>query len=385
MVKVSSGDALHILRKYKIAGDENVPRQVERLKFANPSEHNTVVSFIFLGRKYHVLFDDTAEDQVSYIESEIAKAQQGAIGALVENPLESTFTYGMPYHGKDVYLFTEVSATTRLDAELARRYPDISRSAWQKYIKAGRVSINGEQIASPKHPVKGEEKIDITWPESQDFSDKELPIIYEDDDVIVINKPVGVLTHAASIVNDEFTVAEFMRSRSTHTEDTERVGIVHRLDRDTSGIMICAKNPQSAEILKKQFANRTVKKEYRALVSSAPKQDEAIIDLPISRNPKAPSTFRVDVNGKTAQTKYTVIDATDKVSILKVEPKTGRTHQIRVHLAHIGSPIIGDRVYGGKPAERLYLHAHSLTITLPSGEARTFSAPIPEEFSETHV
>jgi 23S rRNA pseudouridine1911/1915/1917 synthase len=183
------------------------------------------------------------------------------------------------------------------------------------------------------------------------------------------------------VMNDEFTVADFFRRYTSFGRDTNRPGIVHRLDRDTSGVIIGARNEETALLLKKQFADRTTKKEYVAVVTGTPKQHEAIIDLPIGRNPSAPSTFRIDPSGKSAQTKYMVDESGNDLSLVTLLPRTGRTHQLRVHMQYIGTPILGDRVYGTKKkADRLYLHAHSLEITLPDGVRTTFTAPTPDSF-----
>ncbi|NCQ54163.1 RluA family pseudouridine synthase, partial [Candidatus Saccharibacteria bacterium] len=266
----------------------------------------------------------------------------------------------------------------RLDGELARRYPETSRSTWQKYIKAGHVSINGVVITSTKHEVTDIDAISINTPDAPDFSDQDLPILYIDDNVIVINKPIGVLSHAKGVMSEEFTVAEFFRRYSSYNADTNRPGIIHRLDRDTSGVMIGARNEETATMLQKQFADRKTKKTYFAVLNGVPKLDKANIDLPIARNPTAPSTFRVDGKGKSALTRYEVIARDDKHALVKLQPKTGRTHQLRVHMAYINTPILGDKLYG-KPAARLYLHAFSLEITIPSGNRTTFTAPLPPE------
>ena len=131
-------------------------------------------------------------------------------------------------------------------------------------------------------------------------------------------------------------------------------------------------------MLQKQFADRKTKKTYYAVLSGIPKLAKANIDLPIGRNPTAPSTFRVDSNGKSAITKYEVLAMTDKCSLVKLQPQTGRTHQLRVHMKYLNTPILGDKVYG-KAADRLYLHAASLEITIPTSERKTFTAPVPPE------
>jgi RluA family pseudouridine synthase len=152
------------------------------------------------------------------------------------------------------------------------------------------------------------------------------------------------------------------------------------LDRATSGVIIGAKNAAALSWLQKQFSQRKVKKTYIAIVQGHLPNDHAIIDMPIERNPKKPQTFRVGAQGKAALTEYQVIKLNDTYSMLQLSPQTGRTHQLRVHLAHLGHPIVGDTLYGGKPAERLFLHALSLEITMPSRERKTFTAPLPELF-----
>ena len=216
-----------------------------------------------------------------------------------------------------------------------------------------------------------------------DSSSKELPILFLDDNVIVVNKPAGVLTHSKGALNDEFTLADFFRRYTSHALDTNRPGIVHRLDRDTSGVIIGARNDETATLLKKQFADRTTKKYYSAVVDGLPKLDKAVIDLPIGRNPSAPSTFRVDPKGKPAITSYEVLKTNERQSLVELRPRTGRTHQLRVHMHYIKAPIAGDRVYGNeKSAPRLCLHAHTLEITIPAFKRQVFTAPIPKEFEE---
>lgn len=379
MVKVSSSDILAILRRFELANEDNVPRHIEHVKFSNPHEKNTLVSFRFNKRQFYVLFDDTAEDDEDYILEQIRTDKQDVIGDILENPIDPTKTYGLPFKGKDIYLFAVTSDKKRLDNILSSLYPDISRSTWQKRIKAGHVSVNGEVQTSPKFAATDADTIAVHTPDEADYSEHELPIIYIDENVIVINKPVGILTHSKGAMNEEFSVADFFRRYSTYNTDTNRPGIVHRLDRDTSGIMIGARNPETATMLQKQFADRKTKKTYLAVVEGMLKQDTAKIELPIGRNPSAPSTFRVDAKGKVATTNYTVLDASDTESLVELRPVTGRTHQLRVHMSYIGNPIVGDRVYG-KSADRLYLHAYKLEVTIPSGDRRVFSAPIPAEF-----
>jgi 23S rRNA pseudouridine1911/1915/1917 synthase len=192
-----------------------------------------------------------------------------------------------------------------------------------------------------------------------------------------------VLTHTQGAFNPEATVATFLRSHLDKDLSGERAGVVHRLDRATSGVIIGAKNHAALSALQKQFAQRKVKKTYIAIVQGVPAESEAVIDMPIERNPKAPATFRVGINGKTAATHYKVLQTANGLSMLELKPETGRTHQLRVHLQKIGHPIVGDPLYGnGKFGDRLFLHALSLEITLPNRERKTFSAPLPPEFEE---
>ena len=187
------------------------------------------------------------------------------------------------------------------------------------------------------------------------------------------------MSHAKGALNDEFTVADFFARYCTYHADTNRPGIIHRLDRDTSGVMIGARNDETATMLQKQFADRKTKKVYAAILQGHVKNDTARINLPIARHPAKPSTFRVDPKGKSAITDYTVQDATETKTLVELRPRTGRTHQLRVHMAYIGAPILGDRVYGTEQS-RLFLHAHQLEITIPQGDRRTFTAPVPAEF-----
>jgi 23S rRNA pseudouridine1911/1915/1917 synthase len=217
-------------------------------------------------------------------------------------------------------------------------------------------------------------------PEQTDHSHETIPIIYLDKEVIVIDKPAGILTHAKGAVSDEFTVADFFRRYTTVGLDTNRPGIIHRLDRDTSGILIGARTDGAAKLLAKQFADRKTKKTYLAVVSGHLKQKEATIELPIDRHPSAPSTFRVDPKGKLAITHYTVLAENEHESLVELRPVTGRTHQLRVHMAYLNTPIKGDRVYG-READRLYLHALKLEITIPVSDRRIFEAPLPEGFT----
>jgi 23S rRNA pseudouridine1911/1915/1917 synthase len=267
----------------------------------------------------------------------------------------------------------------RLDVYLAEYFPEKSRSQWQKYIQQGLVKVNQTIIKDKKYTLGEDDEVSFNEPD-QAMAIFTVPIIYQDDNIIVFNKPIGMLTHAKGGIAQEQTIADLMIDKTSYAADTNRPGIVHRLDRATSGVIVTVKNENTAKLLQKQFTDRKVKKTYLAIVSGHPKINEATIDVPIERNPKLPSQFRVGVNGKSAVTHYKVLHRSNNYSLLQLTPHTGRTHQLRVHMAHIATPIVGDNIYGHVKAERMFLHAQSIELTLPGGERRVFSAHLPAEF-----
>lgn len=378
-MKVTTSDLLAILRRFNKADDNNVPRNIDQVKNTNPSPINQLVEFRFNKQKFFVLFDETAQDDDTYIMQQIYTAKSDAEGILLENPTSELTTYGLPFKGKDVYLFECISSKKRLDVLLAEQHPTVSRSTWQKHIKAGNIAVNNVPVDSPKYEVTEADSIEINIPDSTDFAGYELPVVYLDDNVIVVDKPEGILTHSKGALNDEFTVADFFARYTTAGLDTNRPGIVHRLDRDTSGIIIGARTAESFDLLKHQFADRLAKKWYVAVTDGNLKRSEARVDIPIGRDPKHPSQFRADINGKSAITEYKVLASNGKHDLVLLHPLTGRTHQLRVHLAHLGAPIHGDRVYG-KAADRLYLHAAKLELTIAPETRKTFTSPVPQEF-----
>jgi 23S rRNA pseudouridine1911/1915/1917 synthase len=270
-----------------------------------------------------------------------------------------------------------------LDQYVVRQIPAFSRSFATRIIEEGSVSVNGEPQLKAGYKIRPSDRIEITYDEAAQAAipDIELPVLYEDKDCVVINKPVGLLTHSKGTFNPEATVSTWLRGRM-RAMSGERAGIVHRLDRATSGVMICAKTPEALGWLQKQFSQRKAKKSYVAVVAGIMNEPEAIIDMPIERNPKKPQMFRVGTNGKAALTAYKVLKTDRKHSLLELKPTTGRTHQLRVHLEQLGHPIVGDTFYGGQPAERLFLHARSLEITLPNRQRKIFEVPVPSEFTE---
>jgi len=273
------------------------------------------------------------------------------------------------------------SPKTRLDVTVQARLSDLSRASAAKLIEQGKVKVNGEPNLKAGYRLRVGDKVKIDYNpvDSRKIPKISLPILYEDDDCVAINKPIGVLTHSKGEFNPEATVATWLSGR-VKSLSGERAGIVHRLDRATSGVMICAKNPASQSWLQKQFAQRRVRKTYLAIVAGQPEPAEAVIDMPIERNPKAPATFRVGPDGKPAITHYKLLRPGKEYSLVELKPTTGRTHQLRVHLAKIGHPIVGDKFYGGPSADRLFLHAWKLELTLPNRQRKTFMARRPRGF-----
>jgi 23S rRNA pseudouridine1911/1915/1917 synthase len=275
----------------------------------------------------------------------------------------------------------EQSAGKRTDIVATGLLPMLSRAYVHTLIENGRITVNKELSKAGYKLRKGDTlKIDFDPSELEQIPDIDLPIMYQDDNVLVIDKPVGVISHSRGKYWNEPSVASFVR-QITHQEG-DRAGIVHRLDRATSGVMICAKNSESMSFLQKQFSTRNVKKKYIAIIDGHIEPPEAIIDIPIERNPNAPATFKTSSNGKHAQTHYKVVNSSEKHDLVELTPVTGRTHQLRVHLKHLGHPIVGDILYDGSQAERLFLHAFSLEITLPGGARMIFTSPQPEAFQQ---
>ncbi len=257
----------------------------------------------------------------------------------------------------------------RLDILLTEIYKSYNRSTLQKFIELGFVTVDGVLAKKSNQKFERGVKIELKIPDEMKNADLVPEVIYEDENVVVLDKPAGLLSMAKGEYCPENTLEQYGL-------------LVHRLDRDTSGVVIMAKNPEVQKFLKKQFQDRKTHKTYFAIVEGRPKLDAAKIDLPIARDLKHPTTFRVDANGKASETFYKVIKANDKYSLVELRPTTGRTHQLRVHMKFLGHPILGDKVYGNEKADRLYLHAHKLEVTLPGGERRMFEAKLPKEFGD---
>jgi 23S rRNA pseudouridine1911/1915/1917 synthase len=275
------------------------------------------------------------------------------------------------------------NAGSRADIFVAKQYPRFSRSSLEGLFDDGRISIDNKPIKSAYKVKLGEVlKVEDRLLFNQPAKIK-LPILYEDADVMVIDKPAGILTHSKGALNTEATVASFIRPKVDNVIEGNRAGIVHRLDRATSGVIITAKHPEALKWLQKQFSARKTKKTYLAVVEGVIEPSAAIIDAPILRNSKKPQTFQVNKQGKSAQTEYRTLKVIEKngacYSLIELRPLTGRTHQIRVHMAYIKHPVVGDQLYG-HPDSGLMLHARQLELTLPNRQRMIFESPMPNLF-----
>jgi 23S rRNA pseudouridine1911/1915/1917 synthase len=283
-----------------------------------------------------------------------------------------------------VFKPTAADVGLRADIYLAGQYPQFSRSSLEKLFD-GLVTVNKQPI-KPSFRVSESTKLSVDDSLLKQKPPKiSLPVLYEDNDVMVIDKPAGILTHSKGALNTEATVASFIAPKISKDLTGNRAGIVHRLDRATSGVIIVAKDQAALSWLQKQFSNRRTKKTYLAVAEGQPEPPKALIDAPIARNPKKPQTFYVNAAGKPAQTEYKTLKILNKssnyYSLVELKPLSGRTHQLRVHLAYIKHPVVGDRIYGHE-AEQMLLHAQSLELTLPNRQRLVFESPIPKYFEE---
>lgn len=297
-------------------------------------------------------------------------------------------------------LLVSTESPERLDVYLSRLLPDVSRSQLQKLIKAGDITVDGSTVPS-KHPV--ENGMEITF--HIDPSAKPEPVVppplpeilYENEDVLVLNKPAGLKVHASNDHDREpnliHALLEARPEVATVGDRPDlRPGLVHRLDKDASGVLVVAKTVAAFEHLKRQFQDRLTTKIYTVLVYGTLPHDHDVIEFEIERG----RTGRMVAHpkgadlGRDAKTEYDVLDRFKTATLARVRIYTGRTHQIRVHFFSIQHPVVGDTLYkkdllhiNPLPLDRLFLHATELTITLPTGEERTFVAPLPD--SLTHL
>ncbi len=281
------------------------------------------------------------------------------------------------------------SAGKRLDHYLQERFPDYSRSRLQAWIKEGRVLVNGS-AAKASLTLHGAENIEVSPAEppplKADPEDLPIEILYQDAAVIVVNKPAGLVVHAGAGAHSGTLVNRLVHHFAALSAlgGELRPGIVHRLDRGTSGVLLVARTDSAHRALAAQFASRTVEKTYLALVDGVVKGESGRVTKPITRDPvhRTRMTARLD-HGRDALTEYRVSERFERFTYLEVKIGTGRTHQIRAHLASLRHPVAGDRLYGGKDGPRIFLHARRLVFTTPDGGERvTVEAPLPDELSE---
>ena len=288
---------------------------------------------------------------------------------------------------------TTESAGARLDAFLAARLPDLTRSAAARLIEGGLVTVDGKP-AGKSARLTGGETVSVTLPQAEEPEarpqDIPLEVVYEDADVIVVNKPVGMVVHPAPGHPDGTLVNALLHHCAGTLSGIGgqlRPGIVHRIDRDTSGLIIAAKNDAAHACLAAQLSGHTLARTYECLAVGNFKEDRGTVDAPIGRHRTDRKKMAVVPDGRRAVTHWEVIARYQGVTHLRCRLETGRTHQIRVHLAYIGHPILGDTVYGAKkPVPGLTgqcLHATGLQFLHPStGEKITLTCPLPEEFTK---
>ncbi|MBQ7913885.1 MAG: RluA family pseudouridine synthase [Clostridia bacterium] len=291
---------------------------------------------------------------------------------------------------KQIQLVCEQSQ--RLDSFVAEN-STLTRSHAQKLVQGGSVTVDGAVVTKCSLVVKEDSVVCVTLPDEQSLDipaqDIPLDILYEDSHMAVINKQQGLTVHPANGVNTDTLVNALL----FHIKDLSgingvlRPGIVHRLDKDTSGLLVVAKNDQAHVELQRQIQTKECKRIYWALVEGVVKQDQGIVNQPIGRCPTDRKRMDIVAGGRQAETHFTVLKRFDRYTLMQFELKTGRTHQIRVHSRFLGHPVVGDKTYGFKNCKfnlsGQLLHAKTISFTHPvSGEQMTFSAPLPSYFDK---
>jgi 23S rRNA pseudouridine1911/1915/1917 synthase len=290
--------------------------------------------------------------------------------------------------------FTEQS-NQRLDKFLVTCLPDFSRSRLQSLIQNGFVWVDGKVVTKAGTGLNTGQNVEIIIPAPVpvDLQPEEIPldIIFENDDLLIINKPAGMVVHPAA----GHSTGTMVHAVLAHVKNLEgiggeqRPGVVHRLDKDTSGLIVIAKNDRTLHWLQEQFKSRRVKKTYLALVDGLPPTPQGRIEAPIGRDSVRRKQMAIQTlaKGRDAVTEYRTLERFEKHTLLEVHPLTGRTHQIRLHLAFIGCPIVGDKVYGNRKVSiivpRQFLHAARLEIIFPGEKvAKKFEANLPDELTK---
>ena len=278
----------------------------------------------------------------------------------------------------------------RMDQALAKMFPQYSRNRLQAWLKTGHVLVDGVHVEGSAKAIGGE-RIELAPPPAADVATPKaqrmaLDIVFEDADLIVIDKPVGLIVHPGA-GNPDHTLLNGLLAHAPALRNVPRAGIVHRLDKDTSGLLVVAKNLTAQVRLAEQLAARSVKRTYLALVHGEPPA-RGTIDAPIGRDPRVRTRMAVTAGGREARTNYKVLERFGKVALLECRLETGRTHQIRVHLQHIKCPIVGDAVYrrGARNSvvfQRQALHATALELSHPrSGKHMSWSVPLPADMKK---
>ncbi len=291
--------------------------------------------------------------------------------------------------------FTASDAGVRLDRFLAEQCPDLTRSRLARLVQQGMVAVNGAP-SRPSQAVRPGDVVELTIPPPAPLDlapeDIPVPIVYEDEDLLVVDKPAGLTVHPApghpshTLVNALLA----LRPNLSGIGGAQRPGIVHRLDKDTSGLMIVAKHDAAHHSLAGQLQARRVHKRYLALAWGCPRPESGTVDAPIARHPADRKRMAVVEGGRASVTHYAVLERFPDASLVEARPVTGRTHQIRVHMAHLGCPLVGDALYGkGRPAPvhpegnrrvRHFLHAAALAFRQPTtGETVEVSSPLPPD------
>jgi 23S rRNA pseudouridine1911/1915/1917 synthase len=281
------------------------------------------------------------------------------------------------------HVVLETMEGARLDRFLADRRDELSRSVIQTAIREGAAMIDGAPCTQPSRRLRAGERIafDYSPPALLRPQPVDLHVLHEDEDIIVVDKPPGLVVHPGAGTEEPTLVEALLHQRDLPpTDDARRPGIVHRLDKDTSGVVVVAKRATALAELQRQFAEREVVKLYLAVARGRIAEEEALIDAPIGRDPRVPRRMAVTAAGRPSRTLLRVLRREDRSSLLLVRPITGRTHQVRIHLRYIGHPVCGDRLYG-RGDGRLMLHAWRLQLRHPSnGALCLFEATVPQEF-----
>lgn len=289
------------------------------------------------------------------------------------------------------YTVTAAEVGARIDLFLAEHF-DVTRTAAARLLSEGAATVNGGEVAK-NYKLRLGDAVSLELPPVKEVETKAenipLTIVYEDEDIAVIDKPKGMVVHPAA-GNEEGTLVNallyHMGDRLSGIGGERRPGIVHRIDKDTSGLLVIAKNDFAHNILSEGLKTHSIDREYMAVAIGGFRDDRGTVNKPIGRNPKDRKKMAIVADGREAITHYTVAERFQGYTLLAVKLETGRTHQIRVHMASVGHPLLGDEVYGGKSSLKLplagqTLHAYRLTLTHPrTGETMTFESPLPAYF-----